>query len=233
MVVKDKDDKLVAPTASEIQFLQAMARRGIAFKFARLMTYEQHNTWVSFLMQSMQREAPPGYNRPSLHQCLVTRQHSLDWGLACDQYAKLQTNPFRWGPYILLELRVDPTIALYLAPLARAQSSQVSTQRTGPYSSAPKPASAGTFEKKGKGKGKTGKTPPMPVEERNKWHRTANGDPLCFGYNTSNRCDLARDGERCSKGWHLCADPGCLQPHGLQSHPKKALDKQQETGQGM
>lgn len=98
MVVKDKDDKLVAPTASEIQFLQTMTRRGIAFKFARLMTYEQHNTWVSFLMQSMQREAPPGYNRPSLHQCLVTRQHSLDWGLACDQYTKLQTNPFPWGP---------------------------------------------------------------------------------------------------------------------------------------
>jgi hypothetical protein len=36
LVIKDKDDKLVAPTSSEIQFLQAMTRRGIAFKFASL-----------------------------------------------------------------------------------------------------------------------------------------------------------------------------------------------------
>ena len=44
LIVKDKDDKLVAPTVSELQFLSAMTRRGIAFKFARLMTYEQHST---------------------------------------------------------------------------------------------------------------------------------------------------------------------------------------------
>ena len=48
LVVKDKDDKLVAPTSSEFQVLEAMTRRGIAFKFARLMTYEQHSLWVTF-----------------------------------------------------------------------------------------------------------------------------------------------------------------------------------------
>ena len=60
LVIKDKEDKLIAPTSSEIQFLQAMTRRGIAFKFAKLMTYEQHTAWLNFLMQAMQREAPPG-----------------------------------------------------------------------------------------------------------------------------------------------------------------------------
>ena len=32
LIVKDKDDKLVAPTASELQFLGAMTRRGICLQ---------------------------------------------------------------------------------------------------------------------------------------------------------------------------------------------------------
>jgi len=75
-----------------------------------------------------------------------------------------------------------------------------------------------------KGKGKKGKTPPMPQALRNNWHRTGTGDSLRFAYNLGG-CDSARDGERCPKGWHLCAEPKCLQPHGLSrlsNHPKKA-----------
>ena len=60
----------------------------------------------------------------------------------------------------------------------------------------------------------------MPLELRSEWHRNAQGEPLCFGYNTAKQCDLAKDGERCSKGWHLCAEPKCLQPHGLLQHKK-------------
>ena len=41
------------------------------------------------------------------------------------------------------------------------------------------------------------KTPPMPAELRNKWHRTPTSAPLCFAYNTSKSCDQARDGEQC------------------------------------
>lgn len=61
LVIKDKDDRLIAPTSSELQFLNAMTRRGIAFKFAQLMNFEQHSQWASFLLQAMQREPPPGY----------------------------------------------------------------------------------------------------------------------------------------------------------------------------
>ena len=45
LIIKDTDDKLIAPTSSEMQFLFAMNRRGVAFKFARLMTFEQHSTF--------------------------------------------------------------------------------------------------------------------------------------------------------------------------------------------
>ena len=33
---------------------------------------------------------------------------------------------------------------------------------------------------------------------------------------------MAKDAEKCAKGWHLCAEPRCLQPHSLSHHPKKA-----------
>ena len=221
LVIKDKDDKLVAPTSSEIQFLQAMTRRGIAFKFAKLMTYEQHTTWLNFLMQSMQREAPPGYNKPSLHQVMLCDKAAFTrLGASLGAVRHLPDGSYPLG-LKLLELRSDPSIALYLAPLARAQSSQGPAQRPSPFNQGPRPNFAANSEKKGKGKGKKGKSPPMPAEFRNKWHRTGSGDPLCFGCNTSKGCDQGKDGEKCAKGWHLCAEPRCLQPHGLLSHPKK------------
>ena len=223
LIVKDKEDKLVAPTASELQFLNAMTRRGIAYKFARLMTYEQHATWTNFLFQALQREAPPVYSKPSLHQLML-----------CDKaaFTKLASvmptvRPRDDGTFLLgerlLELRGDPTITLYLAPLARQTSAPAASARPAPYSTgaATKPNGANFGGGKSKGKGKKGKAPPMPQALRNKWHRTGNGDPLCFAYNLGG-CDAARDGERCPKGWHLCAEPKCLQPHGLSAHPKKA-----------
>ena len=116
----------------------------------------------------------------------------------------------------LLEMRSDPTIALHLAPLVRQVAAQPASSRIGPYVGQPqRQQQPQQTERKGKGKGRKGKAPPMPAELRNKWHRTANGDLLCFGYNTAKGCDQARDGERCTRGWHLCAEPKCLQTHSL------------------
>ena len=160
LVVKDKEDKLVAPTASEIQFLQAMTRRGIAFKFARLMSYEQHSSWVSFLLQAMQREAPPGYNKPSLHQVMLCDKAAFTrLGSSMGSVRQAADQSFPLG-IKLVELRSDPMIALHLAPLARAQGSQQTTQRTGPYAMGPKATTPGNFDKKGKGKGKRGQNAP-------------------------------------------------------------------------
>ena len=223
LVIKDKDDKLVAPTSSEMQFLFAMTRRGVAFKFARLMTFEQHSTWTNFLIQAMQREPPPGYCKPSLHQVMLCDKAAFT-RLASSMGSVRQAPDGSFPLGIkLLELRSDPTIALHLVSLARQASAQPAAQRTSPYGpSGGKPQQHGATDRKGPGKGKKGEAPPMPAELKNKWHRTASGDPLCFAFNTSRGCDQARDGERCSKGWHLCAEPKCLQPHALPSHPKKS-----------
>jgi hypothetical protein len=111
------------------------------------MTYEQHSTWTNFLLQSLQREAPPGYSKATLHQLML-----------CDKaaFSKLASSmptvrprddgTFQLGER-LLELRNDPTITLYLAPLARPSNAASASQRPAPYTtsapSRPSGANAG------------------------------------------------------------------------------------------
>ena len=81
------------------------------------------------------------------------------------------------------------------------------------------------LEAKGKGKGKT-KTGPTRKERRTvgpqalqgKQLRTAGEEPLCFNFNLPHGCSNARSGQRCAKGWHLCAEPGCQACHSMQQH---------------
>ena len=212
LVVRERDNKLQVPTDTEMKLSNAFVRRGVAFKFARLMNYEQHSRWIAFLFSATQRDLPPGYNRPSLHQLVACdRAAFTKLGSTMASVRARADGTYPLGEQ-LLELRTDPLIVLHLAPLARGPKENPPTVRPTPYVQP-----GGKGNPKGKGKGKT---PPMPTELRGKWRKHSNGEPLCFGYNTSRGCNHAKDGEKCNKGWHLCAEPKCLQPHSLQAHPK-------------
>ena len=41
---------------------------------------------------------------------------------------------------------------------------------------------------------------------------------LCWAFNLPNGCSAAKPGETCSKGLHVCAEPGCFKHHSLQQH---------------
>lgn len=219
-LILKQDEKATCSTDSEIKLHYAFTRRALAFAFARVMTYQQHCAWETFLFESLHREVPPGYAKANLSQVV-----------SCDKaaWARLATlnvpvrgdanGRFPLGE-ALLQLRLDPAIALYLAPLAKPVQTHVTHggNRAAPYNSpAPK---AGT----GKGKGKTagkGKAPPMPAELRGKYHKTAANEPICFAYNSAAGCshsNTVKAGERCPKGMHVCAEPRCQQPHSLQQH---------------
>ena len=219
-LILKQDEKATCSTDSEIKLHYAFTRRALALAFARVMTYQQHCAWETFLFESLHREVPPGYAKANLSQVV-----------SCDKaaWARLATlnvpvredanGRFPLGE-ALLQLRLDPAIALYLAPLAKPVQSHVAHggNRATPYNS-PAPKS-GT----GKGKGKTagkGKAPPMPAELRGKYHKTAANEPICFAYNSAAGCshsNTVKAGERCPKGMHVCAEPRCQQPHSLQQH---------------
>ena len=139
------------------------------------MTYEQHSTWTNFLLQALQREAPPGYSKATLHQLMLSDKAAFSkLASSMPTVRPRDDGTFQLGER-LLELRNDPTITLYLAPLARLSNAASASQRPAPYTtSAPsRPTGANAGGGKSKGKGKKGKaTPPMPQALRNKWHRT-------------------------------------------------------------
>ena len=66
---------------------------------------------------------------------------------------------------------------------------------------------------KGRGKGKSKKGGQlhspirMPAELIGQRATTASGQPICFSYNM-NGCRGGKDGERCSRGYHICSKCG-------------------------
>ena len=87
VVLKNQDEKLSTVTDSELKLHFALTRRGIAFEFAKLMSYSQHCEWESFLVEALHRESPPGYSEPSLAQIIqcdrnpLPRQLVVSWNL--------------------------------------------------------------------------------------------------------------------------------------------------------
>ena len=68
----------------------------------------------------------------------------------------------------------------------------------------------------GKNRGSNG-----PEALRGKFTRLANGDPICFDFHLGG-CSVAKVGQRCPRGWHLCPEPvngaACGGAHTLQQH---------------
>lgn len=227
LVMKNNDEKLQSATDSEIKVHYAMVRRGLTMQFAKLMSYAQHTLWETFLFEALRRDPPPGYGRPTLAQLLQCDRAAFSrLASTVNSVRQREDGSYPLG-IALLELRSDPLIALHLAPLPRTsqQPSQNVTSanqwRSSPYGSsgsAPKGKGGGS---KGKGKGKPG--PPVPQELRGKWHKTSAGEPICFGYSCKSGCPDkgVKPGGRCSKGFHICAEPRCGGEHSLQQHNAK------------
>ena len=70
----------------------------------------------------------------------------------------------------------------------------------------------GQGKEKGKGPGRKRSFCPMPHELIVLDSSDENGERICFDAALS-KCNKAKWGERCPKGWHKCMAPGCKQLH--------------------
>ena len=224
LVLKNQDH-LTSATDSEIKLHHALLRRGIALEFAKLMSHAQHAEWVTFLFEALRREPPPGYAKSSLGQLIQCDKAA--WGRLASCIQDIRQDAAGHYPLgvALLNLRHDPYIALYVSPVAKASASSSDSwnRRSVPYtaSTSDRGGKAKGKGKKGTGKGSKG-SPAMPRDLHGKWHRTPQGDAICFGYNTTAGCNEKgiKAGERCKRGLHVCAEPKCQQHHSLQEHGK-------------
>ena len=57
--------------------------------------------------------------------------------------------------------------------------------------------------------------------EKNYAHTTKDNEPICYNFNLLKGCTSAALGQRCPRGWHVCAKPQCQDkkhPHSATSH---------------
>ena len=152
------------------------------------MSYEEHAAWETLLFEALHREAPPGFARPSLAQLLQCDKAAF--GRLTSPLTSVRQRDDGTYPLgqALLALRRDPLIALYLMPSSRSSPTPpVAAPMSGSSSSA-RPHPYNQPSSKGKGNGKRGggkSSPPVPAELRGKWHKSSNGEPICYGYKLS------------------------------------------------
>ena len=171
-----------ADFGSELKFQWCMQRRGIAMDQCRLLSWKVHEEWLTFLLNTLSREAPPGYQQVNLDQ-LIRADREL-WTLLA-QEVRGSLKPSAAGVIPLdaevRKLATDPRVTMFILPLA---------------SSTKRPAFAGDDladdgpdggKKKNKKKSKTRAEKACPEELKNFNLKYEHG-PICWAYNMKDGC---------------------------------------------
>ena len=173
------------------------------------------------LMDHLHLPAPPGYTPVSVHQIL--RADRAAFLFMSEKMNTLKRSASGTLPLDILLPSVlnQPTVAFHLLPLAGSANKASSSTKTPATErkrsrtpTRPQPKNKGH----GKGKSKKGRGPNVPSALIGKALETPQKKRLCWAFNLPNGCSAAKPGETCSKGLHVCAEPGCFKHHSLQQH---------------
>ena len=180
-VILKQEDKLQCATDSEIK-IKLLALRPHKAWICKDHDLQQHSAWETFKFESFHREVPPGNVKAGLSQVISCDKA---WARLASMNVSVREAPDGTFPLgeALLNLRNDPAISLYLAPLAKpaqSSSSHATTTKPAPYQQPEHRPQHGKGKRKGGGKGKA---PPMPAELRGKYHKTSSNEPMvCIQY---------------------------------------------------
>ena len=162
-------------------------------------------------MDHLHLPAPPGYTPVSVHQILRADRAAFLFMSEKMNTLKRSANGTLPLDILMPTILNQPTVAFHLLPLAgsakRASSSTktpATERKRSRTPTRPQPKSKG----RGKGKSKKGRGPNVAPQKKR----------LCWAFNLPNGCSAAKPGETCSKGLHVCAEPGCFKHHSLQQH---------------
>ena len=227
LTVRDKPQQMTCDTQSELELVQALRRRALAFDLVGACSYEVMNMYHSMLVQRIQDAPPPNYARVSIVQALRADRAAFVRIAEKVRSLKVAADGSRPLDRAFENILEDTHVSFHLLPLAIPEKPKFvpqpplkrKTEETGGLDDkADKPTKKG----KGNGKGKKGGTRlRVPKELIGKWSQNKDGERLCWAFNMQCGCTDAAPGGKCSRGLHLCAEPGCLQPHSLQDHHKK------------
>jgi hypothetical protein len=212
-----------ADVGSDLLLMQALQRRCIAYELANLADYDVMYALVQKMFRELQK--PPiseAYQRVTYAQLEQADRQSFSF-MAQQTEKGLQRTAEGYRP-----LEVSAKAALndlefgYI--LMQRPRAKAGSKDEGPHAE-PKQDKSKADGPKGKGKGKQDPHPGKVKKEALKKTktktvaRTADGEPICFAFQ-KHKCDKAKPGEKCSRGWHVCWMRDCQEAHAGKDHAK-------------
>eukprot|EP00435_Cladocopium_sp_Y103_P007410 s3328_g2.t1 len=235
LVVKEKPADLVCATNTELEVVNALRRRALAFDLTQLCPYDIMNGYHAELIDHLSQPAPPGYSAVSLHQIL--RADRQAFMLMSERLTTLKKDSAGKTAIEkeIMNVLSHSSVSFHLLPLAKGGNIKTPAQPAQPKTTAaetPRKRSRSPSRQKprpgkgkGGGKGKTGKGgnrrgrgPNVPELLIGKALQTKDQKRICWAFNLPNGCAKASPGGSCDRGLHVCAEPGCQKPHSMQSH---------------
>eukprot|EP00435_Cladocopium_sp_Y103_P059530 s575_g21.t1 len=229
LIVKDKASDITCSTATELEVVNALRRRALAYDLVQLCPYDIMNSFHAELVDHLSQPAPPGYSPVSLQQ--VLRADRQAFMLMSERLTTLKKDANGKTPIEkeLVNILNHSSVSFHLLPLARGQAPKAAAQPKQAHqeqqrtrSRIPtKPAAQPKGKGKGKGKGtksKRGRGPNVPEALIGKALNTKDGKRICWAFNLPNGCNKSSAGGSCDRGLHVCAEVGCQKPHSMQNH---------------
>ena len=230
---------LVTNADSELKLHFALKRRGLVFEMGDLLLFELHERLVEKMIAAYMRPAIAAHKKVDVAQIERADKEAFRF-LAERTLGGIRRDGTSVRPLdtAVLEALDDPDFRVALQPLPGGSRStappgtkriaenenddgrrkrKTTGQRLRELKQKLQGAAADDGEKgKGKGEGKT----KMPAALIGKLSALLDGRRICFNFNLANGCDTAPPGAACSRGAHVCCEPGCGKPHSFQSHSK-------------
>ena len=172
LVVKEKPLDLVCPTGTELEVVNALRRRALAYDLTQLCPYDVMNAFHAELIDHLTQPTPPGYSPVSLHQIL--RADRAAFMVMSEKLVTLKKDANGLTPIEkeLPKMLTHTSVSFHLLPLAKAAPADKPApkpaakpeRKRSRSNSRPRPKPK-TRADKGRGKGKTkknGRGPNVP-----------------------------------------------------------------------
>ena len=194
---------------TDLEVLNALKRRSIAFELAKLMSFEKHEAIVNLLFSELQREPLEGFRRPTMGQ-LAAADREIHVKLSEKTRSGLPMGPQGELPLdqCVQQVLEMPAVMWLLMPKPKAASAKK------PSNAAAKPAPkkpAAPVDKKFL-RGTTSSTRQGQACQNTDAGAVAERNPIdnenrsiCYGFNLGSCHDKA-----CKRGRHVCCKPGLL-----------------------
>ena len=132
IVVKEASNQQECPVNGELDLMEAMTRRSLAFDAVGLVRFSTFNTWINWMFQSIRQQPPPNFQKATLTQLLrADRQAFVRLQELSRDGIKPDAAGVRPLDRLIENLTADHTVTFHLLPTAHPVKVQVDTTKKG------------------------------------------------------------------------------------------------------